>query len=62
MADEDAEKETLKEMIADLETPSRELTKWEEEFVASILEQINEGRKLSERQREVLRRIHLEKK
>ena len=40
--------------LRDLEVPRKALTKWEEEFVESVREQWEEGKGLSERQREVL--------
>ena len=39
----------------------RNLSKWEEEFVASLEEQRASGRQLSERQAEILERIYAEK-
>jgi hypothetical protein len=37
------------------------LTKWEQEFVESVDEQRTSGRRLSERQAEILERIYSEK-
>lgn len=37
------------------------LTKWEEDFVQSLDEQRGNGRRLSERQAEILERIYAEK-
>jgi uncharacterized membrane-anchored protein len=48
-------------MLQDLETPYKELTKWEEEFVASVKEQFERTHNLSERQFEILERIYTEK-
>jgi hypothetical protein len=39
----------------------RGLTKWEEEFLDSVLNQLRTGRNLSERQAEILERIYVEK-
>jgi uncharacterized membrane-anchored protein len=48
-------------MLQDLETPYKELTKWEEEFVASVKERFERTHNLSERQVEILERIYAEK-
>jgi hypothetical protein len=49
-------------MLDSLETPSRELTKWEDDFVESLREQFSSSRsRLSERQLEILERIYAEK-
>lgn len=48
-------------MLQDLETPSKELTKWEEGFIESITDQFNRTFNLSERQFEILERIYAEK-
>jgi hypothetical protein len=48
-------------MLQDLETPSRELTKWEEDFIASVTEAFSIWHNLTERQFEILDRIYAEK-
>ena len=55
------DKELITHMLKSLEAPSRELTKWEEDFIASVTEQFEERGSLSERQAEVLERIYAEK-
>ena len=52
---------SIDQMIEALHTPSRELTKWEENFLASIEEQYQKNKKLSERQVEILDKIYAEK-
>jgi hypothetical protein len=47
--------------IADIKLHGLNLTKWEEDFVESIDEQLADGRSLSERQAEILERIYAEK-
>lgn len=44
-----------------LETPSQDLTSWETDFLDSIREQVASGRRLSERQAEIVERIYAEK-
>jgi hypothetical protein len=44
-----------------LETPRRELTTWEVDFLDSIREQIEAGRRLSDRQLDIVERIYAEK-
>lgn len=48
-------------MLQDLETPYKELTKWEEDFVISVTDQFERTHNLSERQFEILERIYAEK-
>jgi len=48
-------------MLTSLESPSRELTKWEEDFIASLSEQLQRRGDLSDRQIEILDRIYTEK-
>lgn len=48
-------------MLASLEYPSKELTKWEEDFIASITDQFDTRGSLSDRQFETLERIYAEK-
>ena len=48
-------------MLAVIADEGRNLSKWEEDFVASLEEQRESGRKLSERQAEILERIYAEK-
>jgi hypothetical protein len=51
----------IQHMLECLESPSRELTKWEEGFVESVREQFLERGSLSDRQTEILERIYAEK-
>ena len=44
-----------------LETPLKDLTKWEENFLESVSDQFQRTRDLSDRQLEVLDRIYTEK-
>lgn len=43
------------------ETDDENLTKWEQDFIASIQEQWSESGRLSVKQREILERIYTEK-
>lgn len=45
-------------MLDDLETISDELTPWEVDFVDSVGRQVEDGRKLSDKQMETLRKLH----
>ena len=54
-------KDLVAHMLDSLKTPSRELTPWEEDFVASVDEQFTERGSLSDRQVEILDRIYAEK-
>lgn len=54
-------KKQIQEMLEALETPSKELTKWEENFLESLAEQFEKRGTLSDRQFEILDRIHTEK-
>lgn len=51
----------IQQMLDSLKTPSRELTKWEENFLDSIAEQFATKKWLSDRQFELLDRIYEEK-
>ena len=51
----------IEQMLQALETPSKELTKWEENFLESLNEQYQTRGTLSDRQMEVLDRIYSEK-
>ena len=48
-------------MLDDLESPRKVLNAWEQEFVESVSDQYGRNFKLSERQFDVLKRIHGEK-
>ncbi len=48
-------------MLESLESPSRELTKWEENFIESVAEQYQTKGWLSDRQLEILEKIYAEK-
>ena len=54
-------KEFIAQMLEMLESPSRELTEWEENFVVSVRRQFKEKGMLSARQEEILERIYAEK-
>jgi len=54
-------KELIEHMLTSLETPHKELTKWEEDFLGSIGEQFKSRGTLSEKQTEILERIYSEK-
>lgn len=51
----------IEHMLSALDTPSRELTEWEETFLESVREQFEQRWRLSERQAEILERIYAEK-
>lgn len=53
--------ELITHMLNALDSPHRELTKWEEEFLTSINEQFEQRGTLSDRQFEILERIYAEK-
>lgn len=57
----DKKKALIEAMLNALDTPSQELTKWEENFLESINEQFQSRGTLSERQFEILERIYTEK-
>ncbi len=52
---------TIEHFLESLKNPSRTLTEWEENFIASIEYQYNMKRKLSDKQFEILERIYAEK-
>lgn len=54
-------KAVIEQMLQALETPSKTLTKWEENFLESIADQFKTRHSLSERQFEILDRIYSEK-
>ncbi len=56
-----ARQEFIRMALERLETPSKELTKWEEDFVASVREQFQSRGTLSDRQLETLDNIYSEK-
>lgn len=51
----------IEHMLSELESPSKQLTDWEENFLESVAGQYAERRYLSDRQFEVLERIYTEK-
>ena len=55
------QKALVAHMLDALETPSKELTKWESDFVESVSGQFERCGSLSERQAEILERIYAEK-
>ena len=52
---------TISTILQDLEIPAKELTKWEQSFIESITDQWETKGDLSDRQYEILVRIHKEK-
>jgi len=54
-------KELIQHMLTALETPNKELTKWEENFLGSLEEQFKAKGTLSDKQTEILDRIYTEK-
>lgn len=52
---------TIEDMLNVLETPRKQLTKWEEDFVESVKEQFEERGTLTDKQVEVLEKICKEK-
>lgn len=54
-------KELIKHMLHELETPSRSLTDWENNFIESVSDQFSRWNNLSDRQVEILERIYAEK-
>jgi len=55
------QKKLIPHMLEQLTTPSKNLSKWEEDFIASIAEQFESRHSLSDRQYEILERIYAEK-
>ena len=53
--------EVIRQWINDVINDGWNLTKWEENFIASIDEQFTQSGSLSERQTEILERIYTEK-
>lgn len=51
----------IQQMLEQLETPSKVLSKWEENFLESIADQFQRSGSLSDRQFEILDRIYSEK-
>lgn len=51
----------IERMLNALESPSHSLTKWEEDFLASLSEQFHSRGTLSDRQFEILDNIYAEK-
>ena len=58
---DDKQRELVTHMLKELETPVRDLTKWEEDFVTSVTDQFERRGSLSDRQIEILERIYAEK-
>jgi len=54
-------KEQIRMMLDALETPSKELTKWEQQFLESIADQFDRTQTLSDKQFDILDRIYAEK-
>lgn len=53
--------EMIKHMFRELESPNKELTKWEEDFISSITDQFERKNSLSDKQFEILEKIYAEK-
>lgn len=51
----------IEHFLEALESPCRDLTKWEQDFIESVGNQFAERRTLSDRQFEILERIYAEK-
>lgn len=54
-------KEVIREWIELVNTEGRNLSKWEQDFMDSIIEQSEERGSISDRQEEILERIYSEK-
>lgn len=54
-------KEVIAHWLSTIQLEGRGLTKWEEDFVASLAEQFDRWPKISDRQEEILERIYAEK-
>ena len=52
---------TIAQWIRELETPSKELTSWESQFLESITDQWDRYHRLSDKQIEILEKIYAEK-
>jgi hypothetical protein len=57
----DNTKDNIEYFFEALESPTRDLSKWEDNFLDSIREQFEERGSLSDRQFEILERIYAEK-
>lgn len=53
--------QTLQQWISLIQDTGKGLSKWEEDFVSSVAEQLETRKSLSERQIEILERIYTEK-
>lgn len=53
--------DVIAHFLHELETPARDLTPWETNFIESISEQFDRRGTLSEKQFEILERIYAEK-
>jgi hypothetical protein len=56
-----AEELSTAHMLRELESPSKELTRWEENFLESVGETFERTASLTDRQVEILERIYTEK-
>ena len=54
-------KQVVKDWLDALKHPRHELTKWEEDFIASVTEQFKSRGSISDRQEEILERVYAEK-
>jgi hypothetical protein len=54
-------KEVIQQMLHALESPHKDLTEWEENFLESIAKQFDRSGSLSDKQFEILDRIYAEK-
>lgn len=52
---------TIRHFLAELETPFRPLSSWENQFLENVTDQFNMGGTLSDKQFEILERIYTEK-
>ena len=56
-----AERERWEDWLDKIESDGVNLSPWEEDFIASIREQVGRGRELSEKQIEIVERIYTER-
>lgn len=61
MSDTKQSREVICHMLSELANPSKELTKWEQSFYESIIDQFDRSGSLSEKQFDILERIYSEK-
>lgn len=57
----DDQRKLASHMLRELESPSKQLTNWEQNFIESVTEQFHDRDSLTDKQLQIIERIYAEK-